>query len=91
MGLFSVKENKTLEAIIFSLRNNMSNNYKDATLIDLEKLENLYKILRTNGDLNSKQEQYYGELILELKSETKGFNYKNQAPQRDFQPSNVKK
>lgn len=84
MGLLSFgnKENKPLEAVLFSLQMNMSNNYKDATLSDMAKLEALFETLRKNGELSEKQMVHYAEIIDEWKEKTKGFGYKNQAPTR---------
>lgn len=84
MGLLSFgnKENKPLEAVLFSLQMNMSNNYKDATLSDMAKLEALFETLRKSGELSEKQMVHYAEIIDEWKEKTKGFGYKNQAPTR---------
>ena len=84
MGLFGFgkKECEPLEAILFSLNMNMSHNYKDATISDLNKLESMFEALRRNGDLNEKQMVHYAEVIDEWKEKTKGFAYKNQAPTR---------
>ena len=79
---FGKKECKPLEAVLFSLQMNMSNNYKDATIADLNKLEVLYETLRKNGEMNEKQMVHYAEVIDEWKEKTKGFAYKNQAPTR---------
>lgn len=84
MGMFDFgkKTSKPLEAVLFSLQMNMSNNYKDATCADMTKLEDLFESLRKNGELNEKQMVYYAEVIDEWKEKTKGFRYKNQAPTR---------
>jgi len=84
MGMFDFgkKENKPMEAVLFSLQMNMSNNYKDATLADMAKLENLFEALRKNGELSEKQLVHYAEVIDEWKAKTKNFGYKNQAPTR---------
>lgn len=84
MGLldFGKKECKPLEAIIFSLQMNMSHNYKDATISDLQKLEALFETLRKSGELSEKQMVHYAEVIDEWKEKTKGFAYKNTAPIR---------
>ena len=79
MGLFDKKDNKVLDAIIFSLQMNMNNNYKDATQSDMVKLENTYEAMRKNGELNEKQMVHYAEVIDEWKEKTKGFVYKNSA------------
>lgn len=82
MGLFDKKDCKALEAIIFSLNMNMSNNYKDATQADMNKLESVYETMRKNGELNEKQMVHYAEVIDEWKEKTKGFCYKNGASTR---------
>lgn len=84
MGMFDFgkKECKPLEAVLFSLQMNMSNNYKDATCADMAKLENLFEALRQKGELNEKQMVHYAEIIDEWKAKTKDFGYKNQAPTR---------
>ena len=80
MGLldFGKKECKPLEAVLFSLQMNMSNNYKDATISDMNKLETLYETLRKSGELTEKQMIYYAGIIDEWREKTKGFGYKNQ-------------
>lgn len=84
MGLldFGKKECKPLEAVLFSLQMNMSNNYKDATQADLQKLEAVYEALKKNGELNEKQMIHYAEVIDEWHEKTKGMVYKNIAPTR---------
>lgn len=82
MGLFDKKDCKPLEAIIFSLQMNMSNNYKDATQADMQKLESVYETMRKNGELNEKQMVHYAEVIDEWKEKTNGFIYKNSAGNR---------
>ena len=82
MGLFDKKECKELEAILFSLNMNMSNNYKDATQADMQKLESVYETMRKNGQLNEKQMVHYAEVIDEWKEKTAGFCYKNTAAVR---------
>jgi len=79
---FGKKECKPLEAILFSLQMNMSNNYKDATISDMNKLETLYETLRKSGELNEKQMIYYAGIIDEWRVKTKDFGYKNFAPTR---------
>ncbi len=75
MGLFDFgkKECKPLEAILFSLQMNMSNNYKDATISDMNKLETLYETLRKSGELNEKQMTYLAETMEDGGEKTKEF------------------
>lgn len=84
MGLldFGKKECKPLEAVLFSLQMNMSHNYKDATISDMQKLEALFEALRKSGELSEKQMVHYAEVIDEWKEKTKNFGYKNIAPTR---------
>lgn len=84
MGLldFGKKECKPLEAVLFSLQMNMSHNYKDATIADMQKLEALFEALRKSGELSEKQMVHYAGVIDEWKEKTKNFGYKNVAPTR---------
>ena len=60
---FGKKECKPLEAVLFSLQMNMSHNYKDATIADMQKLEALFEALRKSGELSEKQMVHYAEVI----------------------------
>lgn len=79
MFSFLQKEtHKELEPILFRMQMNAENNYRDATLSDLQELREHFEALSEAGKLNDKQKAYYSGLIDRYTIEFKGFTHKEQ-------------
>ena len=69
-----------LEEVLFRLKANMSNNYKDAAQDNLKEFESKYEELKNSGKLKGKKQAYYEKILLSLKDEMKEFTHKDQKP-----------
>ncbi len=78
MSIFQRETHKDLESILRRLRLNAENNYRDATLSDLEELATLFQDLDARGKLNSKQKAHYSSLIDHYRTQFKGFTHREQ-------------
>ena len=78
MSLFKKETHKLLEPMLQTLRLNAENNYRDATLENLDDLEKKFNELKDAGKLNDKQISHYTELIANYRTELKGFTHKEQ-------------
>lgn len=77
MGLFDrfKKTNDELEAIVKSVKNDASNNYKDAAQEDFRKFLAKFDELKNSGNLNEKQIAHYDEIKSRFEVELKGFHH----------------
>lgn len=77
MGLFGrlKKTNDELEALVISVENNASNNYKDAAQEDFSKFLEKYEELKDSGSLSDKQIAHYDEIKSRFEVELKGFHH----------------
>ena len=82
MGLFDFgkKECKPLEAVLFSLQMNMSNNYKDNAQSNLKELEEAFVRLRESGALKGKACMNYEAILADYREKMKGYSHKDQKP-----------
>ena len=64
MSLFGKhrNNNKQLNALITSVKNNASNNYKDAAQEDFKKFTARFEELEKSGKLNDRQREYYSSI-----------------------------
>ncbi|MCI6649194.1 MAG: hypothetical protein MSH24_06665 [Lachnospiraceae bacterium] len=77
MSLFGKhrNNNKQLDALITSVKNNASNNYKDAAQEDFKKFTARFEELEKSGELNDRQREYYSSIKSELEVALKGFHH----------------
>ena len=80
MGLFKNKYERELDAIIFKIEMNMSNNYKDNAQDDLKELEAAINGLKTSGGIKAGALAKYEGILDELKEKMKGYSHKDQKP-----------
>ncbi len=80
MGLFKSKYERELDAIIFKIDMNMSNNYKDNAQMDLQDLEETFKEFCEQGKLKDKPRQKYESIIESYRIKLKGYTHKDQKP-----------
>ena len=78
--LNNIGKNKELEAILFRLEANLSNNYKDNARDNLVEFEKIYTLLKDEGKLKPKHIEYYGNVLNEYKEKMKGYTHKDQTP-----------
>jgi len=80
MGLFKSRYERELDAIIFKIDMNMSNNYKDNAQMDLQDLEGTFKELCDQGKLKEKTRQKYESILETYRIKLKGYTHKDQKP-----------
>ncbi len=80
MGLFKSRYERELDAIIFKIDMNMSNNYKDNAQMDLQDLEETFKEFCDQGKLKEKTRQKYESILETYKIKLKGYTHKDQKP-----------
>ena len=80
MGLFKSKYERDLDAIIFKLNMNLSNNYKDNAQSDFKDLEELFRAYVEEGKLKEKAKAYYENEIDNYRIRLKGNTHKEQKP-----------
>ncbi|MBR1861946.1 MAG: hypothetical protein IJ796_08845 [Lachnospiraceae bacterium] len=80
MGLFKSKYERELDAIIFKIDMNMSNNYKDNAQMDLQDFENRFNEFCEQGKLKDKTRQKYESILETYKIKLKGYTHKDQKP-----------
>ena len=82
MSLFGKhrNNNKQLDALITSVKNNASNNYKDAAQEAVECLERKINEFWENGQLSEKKKLEYSARLTRYKRELEGFTHKDQKP-----------
>lgn len=80
MGLFKNKYERELDAIIFKIDMNMSNNYKDNAQMDLQDLEETFNELCDQGKLKEKTRQKYESILETYRIKLKGYTHKDQKP-----------
>ena len=80
MGLFKNKYERELDAIIFKIEMNMSNNYKDNAQMDLQDFEDTFKELCIQGKLKEKTKLKYESIFETYRIKLKGYTHKDQKP-----------
>ncbi|MCR4616647.1 MAG: hypothetical protein K5669_00500 [Lachnospiraceae bacterium] len=80
MGLFKNKYERELDAIIFKIEMNMSNNYKDNAQMDLQDFEDTFKELCIQGKLKEKTKLKYESILETYRIKLKGYTHKDQKP-----------
>ena len=80
MGLFKSRYERELDAIIFKIDMNMSNNYKDNAQMDLQDLEETFNELCDQGKLKEKTRQKYESILETYRIKLKGYTHKDQKP-----------
>ena len=80
MGLFKSRYERELDAIIFKIDMNMSNNYKDNAQMDLQDLEDTFKEYCEQGKLKEKTCQKYESILESYRIKLKGYTHKDQKP-----------
>lgn len=80
MGLFKNKYERELDAIIFKIEMNMSNNYKDNAQMDLQDFEDTFKELCIQGKLKEKAKLKYESILETYRIKLKGYTHKDQKP-----------
>lgn len=76
--IFKRETHSLLEEINERLKLNASNNYRDATIDNLNELEVEFERLKAAGKLNEIQIRHYGDKIAGYKEEFKNFTHKAQ-------------
>ena len=72
MGLFS-KKDKELEAIINQIRVDLSNNYKDSAVENIEKMEKLLEYRSSSGKMKEKDYLSYKSQLDDFKHDVTHF------------------
>lgn len=80
MFWFQKGHNKTLNAILIKLEQNMANNYKDNAQEDFREFCRLFDEMETQGGLKGKQLDYYKKKRQEYEESLKSFTHKDQKP-----------
>ena len=80
MGLFKNKYERELDAIIFKIEMNMSNNYKDNAQDNLKELEATINALLHSGKMKPSILAEYMAILNDYKEKMKGYSHKDQKP-----------
>ena len=80
MGLFKNKYERELDAIIFKIEMNMSNNYKDNAQANLKELEEVLDSMRESGAVKDAVISRYASVIDTYRQKMKGYSHKDQKP-----------
>ncbi len=80
MGLFRNRYERELDAIIFKIDMNMSNNYKDNAQMDLQDLEETFTEFCDQGKLKERTRQKYESILETYRIKLKGYTHKDQKP-----------
>ncbi len=78
MGLFGPKKNQELEQILFAMKMNVENNYKDASLQELKNFREAYE--RLSPALSEKQKALYGGILSDYEARLKNYSHGDQKP-----------
>lgn len=79
-GFSKKKKNthKELEELVEVMKLNASNNYRDATVLNLKELAARYEELKEAGKLNEAQTEHYATLIEQYGASFKHFTHRDQ-------------
>ena len=81
MGLFfKSKEENQLDLLIEKIKMNISNNYKDTALQDVQKFEDTLKMLVETKKIKDYKAEDYTEILDEFKEKLKGVSNSEQKP-----------
>ncbi len=81
MGLFKNRYERELDAIIFKIDMNMSNNYKDNAQMDLQEFEDTFNTeFCQQGKPKEKTQKKYESILETYKVKLKGYTHKDQKP-----------
>ena len=72
MSLFGVKD-KELDGIVNSIKVDLSNNYKDNAVENIQKLKQRLEERKESGTVKDKVYEHYGKLLREFENDVKDF------------------
>ncbi len=72
MSLFGIKD-KELDGIVNSVRVDLSNNYKDNAVENIQKLKQRLEERKEAGTIKDKVYEHYGKLLREFENDVKDF------------------